>query len=363
MKVTVSLERFKKGLSLMERIVASKSTLPILNNVLLKVDENQVMISATDLEMGVNYYLGGKVDSLGSITVPGKMLNNFINSLNEEKITLEAKNNILHAQTSKSQATLNGMSADDFPTIPKIEGKEILTLKGQLLKTAINEVAFSASFDEARPILTGVYFIFKAGLLKLVATDSYRLAEKTIKAASESDLKFIVPIKTIYELQRMIMGNEEVRLSISDNQIMFVLPDVELISRIIEGEYPDYEQIIPQTFKTKAVLNTQELANNIKSASFFAKESANNVKLLFSNNGVEVEAASSQLGNFKSQLAGQISGENNEISFNAKYLLDVLDRISSEEVVMEIVGKLNPGVIQSANKDAGVMYIIMPLRS
>ena len=363
MKISISLDRFKKGLGIVERIVASKSTLPILNNVLIKAEDSQVVLSATDLEMGVNYYLGGKVETPGSITVPGRVLGNFINSLNDDKISLEEKNNVLHAKTERSEASLNGMSADDFPTVPKIEGKEILNINSQVLKAAINEVAFSASLDESRPILTGVYFVISNNLLKMVATDSYRLSEKTIKVNTTENLSFIIPIKTIYELQRMMTLSEDVKIIISENQIMFILTDLELISRIIEGEYPDYEQIVPKAFKTTAILNTGELASNIKSASFFARENANNVKLLFKPNSLEVEAMSSQLGNFKSNLTGQITGEENEISFNTKYLLDVLDKINTEEVSLELVGKLNPGVIKPVSKDANVMYIIMPLRS
>lgn len=363
MKISISLDRFKKGLGMVERIVASKSTLPILNNVLIKAEDSQVVLSATDLEMGVNYYLGGKVDAAGSITVPGKVLGNFINSLSDEKITLEEKSNILYAKTEKSEASLNGMSADDFPTVPKIEGKEILIINSQILKNAINEVAFSASSDESRPILTGVYFVLQGGLLKMVATDSYRLSEKTIQVGGAENLKFIVPIKTVYELQRMMVVSEEVRVIMAENQIMFVLSDLELISRVIEGEYPDYEQVVPKSFKTKALLNTNEFASNVKSASFFARENANNVKLLFKSGALGIEAMSSQLGNFKSNIAGQITGEDNEISFNAKYLLDVLDRINTDEVSLELIGKLNPGVLQPVSKDSDVMYIIMPLRS
>ncbi|MBU1083332.1 DNA polymerase III subunit beta [Patescibacteria group bacterium] len=363
MKISVSLDRFKKGLGVVERIVASKSTLPILNNVLIRAEDSQVVLSATDLEMGVNYYLGGKVETAGSITVPGRVLGNFINSLSDDKITLEEKSNVLYAKTERSEASLNGMPADDFPTVPKVEGKEVLSINSQILKAAINEVAFSASLDESRPILTGVYFVISNGLLKMAATDSFRLSEKTIKVNSSEDASFIIPIKTIYELQRMMTLSEDVKIIISENQIMFTLTDLELTSRIIEGEYPDYEQVVPKAFKTTAILNTGELASNVKSASFFAKENANNVKLLFKPNSLEVEATSSQLGNFKSNLTGQITGEENEISFNTKYLLDVLDKINTEEVSIELVGKLNPGVIKPVSKDANVMYIIMPLRS
>lgn len=363
MKISVSLERFKKGLGAVEKIITSKSTLPVLNNVLIKVEDNQVVLSATDLEMGINYYLGGKVELAGSITVPGKILTNFINNLNEEKINLEVKDNILITKTDKSEATLNGISADEFPTIPKVDGKEILEINGQILKTALSQVSFSASFDESRPILTGVYFIVSDNELKMVATDSYRLAEKVLKTPTKENVSFVVPNKTIQELQRVINGSEEIKIILSQNQVLFILPDMEITSRIIEGEYPDYKQIIPKNLKTQAVLSTHDLANNIKTASFFTRESSNNVKMSFKQGLVDIEALSSQLGNFKSQLPAKVTGDDNEINFNFKYLLDALNGVGSEEVALELVGKLNPGVIKPGGDKADITYIIMPLRN
>lgn len=363
MRISVSLERFKKGLGAMEKIVASKSTLPVLNNILIKADGNQVVLSATDLEMGVNYYLGGKIDEPGSITVPGKVLSNFVNGLNEETVILEVKDNILHTKTGKSEASINGISADEFPTIPKVEGKNILEINGRLLKTAISQVGFAASFDESRPILTGVFFSTTKETLKLVATDSYRLAEKIIKIPSQEEVDFIVPIKTIQELYRVIGGSEEIKIVLSDNQVMFVLPDMELTSRIIEGEYPDYEQIIPKSFKTKAIVSIHELMNAVRTASFFTRESANNVKISFKKSVIDIEAASSQLGNFKSQIPNTLNGEEGEINFNAKYLLDALGGIETEEARIELVGKLSPGMIKPEGKESNITYIIMPLRN
>lgn len=363
MKISVSLERLKRGLGAMEKIVASKSTLPVLNNILIKAEGNQVLLSATDLEMGINYYLGGRVDQPGSITVPGKVLSNFINSLSEETVILEVKNNILQAKTSKSEASINGISADEFPTIPKVEGREVLEINGNLLKISINQVGFAASLDESRPILTGVYFVINKNSLKLVATDSYRLAEKIIKIDTQENASFIIPIKTIQELYRILNGSEDVKIMISDNQVVFVLPDIELTSRIIEGEYPDYEQIIPKGFKTKAIINTHELINAVRTASYFTKESANNVKISFKNNLIDIEATSAQLGNFKSQIEGNIAGEEGEINFNARYLLDALNSINTEEINLELVSKINPGVIKPEGKENNLTYIIMPLRN
>ncbi|MFH0912377.1 MAG: DNA polymerase III subunit beta [Patescibacteria group bacterium] len=362
MRISVLVEKFKKGLNSVDRIVASKNTLPILNNVLIKTEENQVVLSATDLEIGVNYYLGGKIEEIGSITVPGRVLSNFVSSLSEEKISLQTTNGVLFAQTEKSEANINGMPADDFPIIPKVVGRDILEIGGNVLKSAINQVVFSASYDESRPVLTGVYFIINQGTLKLVATDSYRLAEKTISLPSAQEATFIVPAKTIHELYRILTGLEKVKIVASENQVMFLLPDMDITSRIIEGEYPNYEQIIPKSFKTKTSVATGELATTIKTASLFARENANNVKFTFHKDHILVEATSSQLGNFKSQIPCEVTGEENEISFNAKYLLDALNGVDSARVTLEMIGKLNPGVIRPEN-GSGIMYIIMPLRS
>ena len=363
MKISVSLEKLKRGLLVLDKIVASKSTLPILNNVLIKVDENQVVLSATDLEMGINYYLGGKIEQPGSITVPGRVLGSFAGSLTEDKIDLESKDSILYAKTEKSEANLNGMPADEFPSIPGVTGQEVLEIDGSLLKSAISQVGFAASFDESRPILTGVYFVVGGNTLKLAATDSYRLAEKVLEVPTKAEAKFIVPIKTIQEIYRVISGGEKIKITVSENQIMFSFPDMDLVSRVIEGEYPDYAQVIPKSFKTKATISAHELFGVVKTASFFARESANNVKLSFTKAGIGVEASSSQLGNFKSQVSAEVTGEDNDISFNARYVLDALNGIGSESVTVEMVGKLNPGLIRPADDRSGLTYIIMPLRS
>ncbi|MFA5967354.1 MAG: DNA polymerase III subunit beta [Patescibacteria group bacterium] len=362
MRISILLDKFKKGLNAVDRIVASKNTLPILNNVLIKTEDNQVILSATDLEIGVNYYLGGKIEEEGTITVPGRVLSNFVNSLNEEKISLETTNGVLFAKTTKSEANINGMSSDDFPIIPRVVGKEILEIDGNILKTALSQVVFSASYDESRPVLTGVYFIIDGGTFKLVATDSYRLAEKTISIPTADSAHFIVPVKTIHELSRILSGTEKVKIVVSENQVMFLLPDMDLTSRIIEGDYPNYEQIIPKSFKTQTKVSTSELATTIKTASYFARENANNVKMTFHKDHILVEATSSQLGNFKSQIPCEVAGEENEVSFNAKYLLDALSGVDSPRVSLEMIGKINPGVIRPDN-GSGIMYIIMPLRS
>lgn len=362
MRISILLDKFKKGLSAVDRIVVSKNTLPILNNVLIKTEENGVILSATDLEIGINYYLGGKIEGEGNITVPGKVLSNFINSLNEEKIVLETTNGVLFAKTDKTEANINGMSAEEFPIIPKVVGREVLEIDGNVLKTAISQVAFSVSYDESRPVLTGVYFIIGGGEFKLVATDSYRLAEKTINLPTADKAEFIVPVKAVHELYRILSGAEKVKIVVSENQVMFLLPDMDLTSRIIEGDYPNYEQIIPKSFKTQTKVSTAELATTIKTASFFARENANNVKMAFHKDHILVEATSSQLGNFKSQIPCEVVGEDNEVSFNAKYLLDALSGVDSAKVNLEMIGKINPGVIRPDN-GSGIMYIIMPLRS
>lgn len=362
MRISVLLEKFKKGLNAVDKIVASKNTLPILNNVLIKTEEGQVVLSATDLEIGINYYLGGKIEAEGSLTVPGKVLSSFVNSLNEEKITLESINGVLFAKTEKSEANINGMAADEFPIIPKIIGKEVLEIDGMVLKSALSQVMFSVSYDESRPVLTGVYFVVGDNTLKMVATDSYRLAERTINIPTNNKANFIIPVKTIQELHRIISGGEKIKIIVSENQVMFLLPDMDITSRIIEGDYPDYEQIIPKTFKTHTIIPTAELANTIKTASFFARENANNIKITLHKDHLLIEATSSQLGNFKSQIKCTVEGEENEVSFNARYLLDALSGVDSAKVKLEMIGKINPGVIRPENGQ-GIIYIIMPLRS
>jgi DNA polymerase-3 subunit beta len=362
-QVSLVLDKFKTALSGVERIVSSRSTLPILNNVLIKADKTGVEVVATDLEIGVKFFLGGKVDQEGSITVPGKTLINLVNNLHGDTINLTSKHNILEVVCGETKADINGVPADDYPEIPQVENGKQVKFKGVELDGILAAVDFAASRDESRPVLTGVYFVSKDGKLSVAATDSYRLAEIVLDSNLGEEFSVVIPNRTLQEVRRIIGGSEEVELRVGENQVMFGFANASLVSRIIEGEYPPYKQIIPASHTLSAEFDIQEMADALKTASIFSLEGSNSVKLNIQSSGeIEITSESSQLGNFVAKIPAVVSGEPSEITFNARYVLDGLNSFDTVKCVMESGGKTAPGLFRPVGGE-GRLYIVMPLRS
>jgi len=361
-RVSLVLEKFKLALSKIERVVSARSTLPILNNILIKASKKGVELMATDLEIGIKFSLGGKIEQEGVITVPGRTLINLINSLSGDMVVLESKNNILQVTCVDAKASVNGASADDYPVIPEVEGGKIVKFKSVLFRDMLSGVEFAASYEESRPILTGVYLVSSKGNISMVATDSYRLSEMVVKEKLTEDFAVVIPVRTLQEVKRMLDGTQEFELRVGENQVMFVFENATLVSRIIEGEYPNYKQIIPSGSATKVELDVQVLADTLKTANIFSAESSNSVKLEIKPEGIiEITSGSSQLGSFSAKLNGVVTGEGGEISFNAKYILDGLNSFTTPKCSFEMSGKTTPGVFKPAHTD-GQIYIVMPLK-
>ncbi len=366
MKLSCLQEKLNKGLSIVEKVISPRANLPVLSNILIKTKKGQLELSSTNLEIGINKLIGAKIEKEGAITIPAKVFSEYISSLPNKKINIEKKDDSLHISCNKYKATILGISASEFPLIPEIKGKPIISIKPNILKEAISSVVFAAALDESRPVLSGVFLHFKDKELKLVATDSYRLAEKTIKLDKKvsSEKKVIIPTRTLQELNRIISEfSEPVDISITENQILFHMSETNLVSRLIEGSFPDYKRIIPDSFQTKAKVATSGFLNMVKTASIFTTSGANNIKLEFKSKGeIVIESSAAQLGENISSINADVEGGDGEITFNAKYLLDVLNNIKAEEVALQIKGKLNPGVIK-AEGSSDYTYVIMPLRS
>ncbi len=366
MKLSCIQENLNKGLSIIDKIISPRANLPVLNNVLLKTKKGQLELSATNLEIGINKLIGAKIEKEGAITIPAKIFSEYINSLPNKKINLEVKDDNLSISSDKYKATILGISASEFPLIPEIKQKPITSIKPGVLSKGISCVVFAAALDESRPVLSGVFLHFKDKKLKLVATDSYRLAEKTIKLDKNvaSEKKVIVPTRTLQEVNRIIMElSEPIDISLTENQILFHMSDTDLVSRLIEGNFPDYRRIIPDSFQTKTKVSTSGFLNMIKTASIFTTTGANNIKLQFKSKGeIIIESSTAQVGENISSIDAEVEGGDGEITFNAKYLLDVLNNIEAEEVILQIKGKLNPGVIKPGGS-ADYIYVIMPLRT
>ncbi len=365
MKASILRENLAKALSVCGRVVTTRGSLEILSNVMISTESGRMKISATNLEVGVNYWVGAKVENEGAITVPARLITDVVSSLNSEKVSLELEEMTLHVNSDTDKLSIKGISIDEFPLIPSIE-TTAFKISAKVLREALSQVTFAAALDEARPVLSGVYFLVDGDSLTLAATDSYRLAERVIKLEKKvaDKVEVIIPARALIELARTLADiTGDIKVCVNDNQVLFAADEVEFTSRLIDGNFPNYKQIIPEGNDTKAVVGVSALAGVLKVASLFARENANSVNIFVRSKGkIEVSATSSQVGDSSSTIDAQVEGKDGDISFNGKYILDVLSNIKEENVEFEISGKLNPGVIRLEGKK-DYTYIIMPLRS
>ena len=367
MKLSCTQENLNKGLNLVSRIITPKITLPILNNVLLETDKGRLKISVTDLEIGINIWIRSKIEKEGKITVPAKIISEFVSLCDDKQIDIIQTDQKIDLKTDNYSATIQGTTADEFPLIPEVKDAPICSVSGKILEEAIPQVIVAAAIDETRPVLSGICFKFTQNKLKLAATDSYRLAENTIPLEQKlkADQTVIVPLKTIQEIGRVLAGtaSENVKISISENQIRFAVnDDVEIISRLIEGNFPNYEQIIPQNYNTKVKMDFEDFQSALKIVSLFAKESANNIKIkLEKGKNLEITAQAEQVGTSKARAKAEISGDDLELSFNSKFVLDGLNAIKRGKINFDLSGKLSPAKLIVADSK-NYFYIIMPLR-
>lgn len=369
MRLSLTQENLSRALTAVGRIVSTRSSLPVLSNVLIAADTNRLRLSATNLEIGINYWVGCKVDDGGSLTVPARLFNEFVSSLPSGTIELSATDTNLTVKSPHYESRINGISADEFPLIPEITTKAVLTLPATIFRDALVQVVAAASLDEARPVLAGVFLSINDEQLVVVATDSYRLAEKRLKLADAPKTEFavIVPARTMLELVRLLGEAEgDVEIFLEENQIMFRLDNVELVSRLIEGNFPNYQQIIPDHAETSFEIDTAEFSRITKVASLFARENAGSVRIEIRAEGeVSIVSSDSEIGGNTSSAECVVSGDDGEISLNARYLSDALSVIKSPRVTFAISGKINPCVLTPAGKGVAEDYvhIVMPLRT
>lgn len=364
MKVSCLKENLSKGLNIVSRLSATKGTLEILSHVLISTEKGRLKLSATNLEIGINYKVGAKVEEDGSVSVPAKLFNELVSQLPEGKITLSTENNSVIVKAKDYESRVNGLSSEDFPLIPKINDKKSFNVKEIDLKEAINMVSFASALDETRPALAGVYMDVGKNKLSLVATDSYRLAEKRIEILNNlKPLNIVVPNRSLIELSRIISDSDNLlNVYVSENQVMFETDDFEFISRLVEGKFPDYKHIIPTSLETKARVYLGDFLNLIKVSALFSGESVGSINVEISSKGrISARSSSSQYGEASASCDAKVEGQGVEIVFNSKYILDVLANLNGE-IEIEVNGKLNPGVIKKAGDDSYI-YVIMPLRA
>jgi len=373
MKLTILQENLKKGLEVVERISGKSLTLPILNNALISAEKNFLNLASTDLEIGINWWSLAKIEKQGKITIPIRIFSSFINLLPNKKINIELKNNNLYLKCENYNTQIKGISAEEFPIIPKISSEESVIVNTNSFCQGIKQVVDIPVPSTTKPEISGIYFSFQKKLITIASTDSFRLGEK--KIFTENNIKenysFILPQKTAKELIN-IFGekNKELKIYFSPNQIMFESfleetkhPEIQIVSRLIEGEYPNYQEIIPTKYNTEIILKKDEFLNQIKSASLFSGK-INEVKIKADPKEKEIKIFSQnpEIGQYQSSIKAQIKGEQTEVSFNYRFLLDGVLNIKSSEINFGLNGDSGPGILKPIG-DESFLYVVMPIKT
>lgn len=363
MKFQVTQENLSRALNHVARIATTRNTLPILANVLIKTVDNRVCVAATNLNIAITNYIGSKVSESGSITVPARLMQDFISSLPGGVVDIRLEDTKLHITTEHHKSVINGILADDYPVMPQIKEGKNWKMSSKELKAALSQVVGAASNDDARPVLTGVNFYSLDGQLYAVATDSYRLAEKKLMPIKE-DINIIVPASAVQDLLRILDDSEdEVSVTSDSQQVLFQKGDVELVTRLIDGKFPEYRKLIPNKFKTSANVNKSELSNIAKVSSLFARETAGSVKIAVDSGEkqIKIDSLASQLGENSATAKAKTTG-NGEITLNSRYVTEALNTLTGEEVFVGFNEKLEPFILKN-QKDDSYLHIIMPLKS
>lgn len=367
MKLLCTQENLKNGISIVEKIINKNINLPILDNILLETDEGKLKISSTNLEIGINCWIRSKIEEKGSITIPARIISNFVGSLSSgATIKIEEKNGILHIEADNYKANIKGMDAKEYPLIPQVENKNVIEINGKILKDSLVKVVSASSINSSRPELSGVFMqaSAKENYIKFAATDSFRLGEVSLepKTAIKEDFSLIIPAKTVHEIIRIIGDFEDnVKIFNTESQILFDLGNINLVSRLINGSYPNYSQIIPNEYISELLVEKEVLVKAVKIASFFTG-SNNDVKMEILKDKIKVSACSSELGDNVTELAVENTGKEVEIIFNYKYFLDGVQNTDSDKIRMLVSGKYTPTVIKNDKKES-YLYLVMPIRS
>lgn len=367
MKLFCSQRDLDTALNIVNKAISPNNSLPVLNNILLKAEGKKLYFSSTNLEIAISCSIDADVRGEGAITVPAKLITNYVSLLTDQKVELSVGSDVsLAVESSTSHTKIKCISADEFPLIPKVEKEHEFSVKVEEFYEAINEVVFAASMNTSRPVLSGVYLISGAKGVKMAATDSYRLAERGVLPIKkpQQDLACIIPARTMMELAK-ILGkamDKEIKVVVSKNQILFSVGEIELISRLIEGKFPDYEKIIPSEKKTTFEVSVEDLSLVLKRVSLFARENNNSVKLTATNDGkLLISSEETKVGEEKADVLIKIEGENNKISLNAQYLLDMLTYVNDDKILFVMNDAASPALIKPLKRD-NYSYIIMPLK-
>lgn len=364
MKLTVTQENLNKALGVVARIAGTKTSLPILSNILLKTDNNRLLLAATNLEVAITEHIGAKVASEGVITIPSRLMSEFIANLPKGNVDLKLEGSKLHINSGHYTSTINGLPADDFPALPEIGEATEIEISAQLMKRAIAQTILTASRDDTRPVLTGVLCHTHEGVLYFAATDGYRLAERKL-IPLDSEVSALIPASTLQDVVRVLPeGTETVTILIDNTQVRFRMDDIEITSRLIDGNFPDYRQLIPKSTEINAQTNRDELTRITKIASLFARESGGSITIQTdgTKKTISIHSIASQLGENTSETEADVD-QDGTVTLNSRYVIEALGCLDSQDVSFGFSGKLAPCVLKAQDKDPDYQHIIMPLKS
>ena len=367
MNLTISKEQIINGLQAVQNVVSTRTTLPILSNVLLRAEGERLEFTATDLDVTISSGVEAKVKKAGASTVPVKKLFGIVRELGNSEIDIEVDDkNVCSVRSGPSFYKINGLSADEFPPLPKFKDEKKVILPQETIRGMMKKTSFAISTDESRYVLNGIYLSLKDHKLTMVATDGRRLAhvDQEVDVNEQSHGEFIVPAKAVNELNRLLQDKGEIEIRYAENQASFTLKDekggtILIITKLIEGNYPNYRQVIPAETKERIALSREEFLHALRRAEIMTSEKSNSVKLNFGKNRLEITANSPEVGEAKESLAINYKGPEMAIAFNPKYVIDPLNALTNEEVYLELIDELSPGVLKTNDP---FLYVVMPMR-
>jgi DNA polymerase-3 subunit beta len=373
MKLTCLQENLNRGLSIVGRAVATKTTLPITNNVLLATDGGRLKLVATNLEMAISCWIGAKIEDEGAITVPARLLTEFVSSLPSDTISvsLSPQTKTLGLKCARFEARISGVDAKEFPPIPSVDEGITTSVKVEALRQAINQVVFAAATEESRPVLTGVSTHFEGKTLTLAAADGFRLAvyKLPITESIKPKTEVIIPARTLSELNRLMTDDEEtvnITLNPNKSQVLFRLKNTELVSQLVQGTFPNYAQLIPQSYNTRMIVSVADFLRATKTASIFARDGSGIVRLVITPGGeaspgkLAVSARSEEIGDDVGEIDATVEGADAKIAFNGKYLTDVLSVLRESQVALETTSPSSPGLLRPVGTD-NYTHVVMPM--
>jgi DNA polymerase-3 subunit beta len=367
MNLTITKEQIINGLQAVQNVVSNRTTLPILSNVLLRAEGDKLELTATDLDVTIACSVEAKVKKPGASTVPVKKLFGIVRELGNSEIDLEVDDkNVCSIRSGASYYKINGLSADEFPPMPKFKEDKKVVLKQETIKSMLKKTSFAISTDESRYVLNGIFVSLKDHKMTMVATDGRRLAlvDEEVDVSEKSQGEFIAPAKAVNELNRLLQEKGEVEIHYTDNQASFTLKDdkngsVLIVTKLIEGNYPNYRQVIPSEVKERISLVREEFLHALRRAEIMTSDKSNSVKLTFGKNNLAITANSPEVGEARESIAINYKGKEMAIAFNPKYMIDPLNALANDEVFIELIDELSPGVLKI---NGPFLYVVMPMR-